>query len=125
MKDKRILLIEDNLDIQVFVRGVARLEGAQLRGVITGEDGLAVLKQDANFDLVLLDLNLPGMSGWDVLTVLEETPPAWPARPPIVIFTAAFNEATLDQAQTRGAAGVITKPISALDLVARINSFLE
>jgi CheY-like chemotaxis protein len=117
LQGRRILLIEDNRDVQQFVSGIARLERADIAVVRSGEEGLVLLAGDANFDAILLDLNLPGISGWDVLRSLRSEPPAWAHEPPVFIFTASNANMIEEQASELGAAGVITKPVSARDLV--------
>jgi CheY-like chemotaxis protein len=117
LQGRRILLIEDNRDVQQFVSGIARLERADIAVARTGEEGLDLLAADAKFDAILLDLNLPGISGWDVLRSLRSLPPAWEKEPPVFIFTASNANMIEEQASELGAAGVITKPVSARDLV--------
>lgn len=117
LQGRRILLIEDNRDVQQFVSGIARLERAEIAVVRSGEEGLDLLAADAKFDAILLDLNLPGISGWDVLRSLRSTPPQWEKEPPVFIFTASNANMIEEQASELGAAGVITKPVSARDLV--------
>ncbi|MGE0059275.1 MAG: response regulator [Dehalococcoidia bacterium] len=117
LQGRRILLIEDNRDVQQFVSGIARLERADIAVARSGEEGLDLLADDARFDAILLDLNLPGISGWDVLRSLRSTPPHWEKEPPVFIFTASNANMIEEQASELGAAGVITKPVSARDLV--------
>jgi putative two-component system response regulator len=117
LQGRRILLIEDNRDVQQFVSGIARLERADIAVVRTGEEGLDLLSGDAKFDAILLDLNLPGISGWDVLRSLRREPPHWEKEPQVFIFTASNANMIEEQASELGAAGVITKPVSARDLV--------
>ena len=114
---RRILLIEDNRDVQLFVGGIARLEKAGITIARTGEEGLAALIEDCAYDAILLDINLPGISGWDVLRSLRAAPPAWAKEPPVFIFTASNANMIEEQASELGAAGVITKPVSARELV--------
>jgi CheY-like chemotaxis protein len=117
LQGRRILLIEDNHDVQQFVSGIARLERAGITVVRTGEEGLALLVEDCAYDAILLDINLPGISGWEVLRSLRDEPPAWLKEPPVFIFTASNANMIEEQASELGAAGVITKPVSAKDLV--------
>jgi CheY-like chemotaxis protein len=118
---KRLLLVEDNADIQAFVSTVARLEGADLRTASTGEEGLAALKEDAEFDLVLLDINLPGIQGWDVL---EHIRSADSPAPRVVVFSAYTDAPTRERAAAIGAIGFIAKPVGARELVEQLKAFL-
>jgi CheY-like chemotaxis protein len=117
LQGRRILLIEDNRDVQQFVSGIARLEKADIAVARTGEEGLELLTGDVSFDAILLDLNLPGISGWDVLRAIRQQPHSRQKEPPVFIFTASNANTIEEQASELGAAGVITKPVSARDLV--------
>ena len=125
MQGKRILLIEDNLDVQVFVRTVARMEGAVLVAASSGESGVERFRDGPRFDLILMDINLPGMSGWDVIDLLDPAGTQGSRLPPIVIFTASADSDTVDKAERMGARDVIVKPIAARDLVTRLNAALS
>lgn len=117
LEGKRILLIEDNKDVQLFVTGIARLERAGLTVARSGEEGLTILLDDPAFDTILLDINLPGISGWEFLRSLREEPPSWTVEPRVFIFTASAANTIQDQAAELRAAGIITKPVSAKELV--------
>lgn len=119
---KQILLIEDSADIQAFVSTVARLEGASVTVASTGEDGLETLKQHSDIDLVLLDVELPGIQGWDVLQEVPSTHHSVP--PPVVIFSAYTDAPTRERAAELGAIGFIAKPIGARELVEQLRAYL-
>jgi DNA-binding response OmpR family regulator len=123
LQGKRLLLIEDSLDIQAFVATVARLEGAILLLATTGEEGLEALKLEPPVHLVLLDLNLPGIQGWDVLEEINSEP--GPERPAVVIFSAFMDEPARERAVEMGAIGFIAKPIGARDLVEQLEAFFS
>jgi DNA-binding response OmpR family regulator len=124
VRGKRILLIEDNEDTRAFVRTVARLEGADLTMASTGEEGLAVLSAaEEPFDLIVLDVNLPGIAGWDVLDDVRQRDFDGEA-PPVVLFTALNDSETSAMAERLGAAGMITKPVGAKDLVDQLKKYL-
>jgi CheY-like chemotaxis protein len=118
---KKLLLIEDNADIQAFVGTVARLEGATLVTASTGEEGLSALKADADHDLVLLDLNLPGIQGWEVL---EQMKAPDGSDLPVVVFSAYTDTPTRERAAQLGASGFIAKPVGARELVEQLKAFL-
>ena len=117
---KRLLLVEDNADIQAFVGTVARLEGATLIAASTGEEGLVALKSEAAPDLVLLDLNLPGIQGWDVLEQIKSEG----SNLPVVVFSAYTDTPTRERAAQMGAVGFIAKPVGARELVEQLRAFL-
>jgi len=119
---KRLLLVEDNADIQAFVSTVARLEGADLVTATTGEEGMAAIKEQTDIDLVLLDLNLPGIQGWDVLQEIKSG--AAPDRR-VVVFSAYTDGPTRDRANEMGATGFIAKPVGARELVEQLKAYLS
>lgn len=121
LQGKRLLLVEDNADIQAFVSTVARMEGANLVTASTGEEGLSALRRDTALDLVLLDLNLPGIQGWDVL---QEIRSGADPDPPVVVFSAYTDAPTRTRAAQMGAAGFIAKPVGARELVDQLEAFL-
>ena len=119
MRGKKILLVEDDEDIQRFVGRLMELEGADLTVCGSVEQGEAEIGSQP-FDLVLLDVNLPGRSGWDLLAATpEHRPPC-----PIIVFTASVNPEYEQKAFALGAAGFITKPVGARELVDQIKSYL-
>lgn len=124
MESKRILLIEDNRDIQVFVSTAVRMEGAELVVADSGEAGLTSYREEGRFDLILLDLGLPGISGWDVLQSIRQRDGARPGVP-VVIFTANAEPGTFQRAVELGANDVIVKPVSARDLIRRLSAALS
>jgi DNA-binding response OmpR family regulator len=119
VRGKRILLVEDDEDVQRFVSRLMELEGATLSVSGTAEDGEQLLV-DEQFDLVILDINLPGRSGWDLLQEAKGRRIACP----IVVFTASVNPENEQRALNLGAAGFITKPVGARELVDRLKTFL-
>jgi DNA-binding response OmpR family regulator len=98
---------------------VLSLEGAE--PVIAG-DGAAALAflREGCADLVVLDLSLPGISGWDVLeTARRETMTC-----PFVILTASAGQASRERALDMGAIEYLVKPIGARELVSALERYL-
>lgn len=122
MLDKLMLLIEDNPDSKAFVSIIARMEGISLTTADSGEDGIAAYDRSGPFDLVLLDINLPGIPGWDVLQHIrgESSAP-----PPVLVFTALADNETRERAVSMGAAAVVQKPIGARELVEILRRYVQ
>jgi DNA-binding response OmpR family regulator len=120
LRQKKILLVEDDEDIQRFVSRLMQLEGADLTVCSNAEDGEARILVE-HFDLVLLDVNLPGRTGWDLLEGARKLH----AEYPIVVFTASVNPEYEQKAFGLGATGFITKPVGARELVDRLKSYLD
>ena len=111
----RILLIEDETRIQAFVRRGLEAEGY---GVVTaddGPDGLS-LARSAEWDLVVLDLLLPGMNGLRVLQELHREQPQLP----VVVLSARGDLRTKLKGFELGATDYVSKPFALDELLARI-----
>lgn len=112
---RRIVVIEDDRDIADAVTYALERAGFQVRVARTGEEGLDVVRRGA--DLVLLDLNLPGMDGLEVCRLLRRQPGS--TRVPIVIMSARGEEVDRVLGLEMGADDYIVKPFSMKELVAR------
>lgn len=118
LQGKQVLLVDDDPDIRRFVGAVLKFEGAILQAAASGERALEILEVDRATELVILDLDLPGISGWEVLARLAESRPELK----IVLFTAGADADVADRGVAQGALGCILKPVSAARLVESISS---
>ena len=87
-----------------------------------GDEGLAFLRAHPDVELVLLDVNMPGRSGLDVLAEAKEDPAL--ARVPFIVLTAAGQSAYAERARTLGAAAFLTKPFSPRKLLRQVGAIL-
>jgi DNA-binding response OmpR family regulator len=115
-----ILVVEDEEAIRSGLCDVLAFHGYEPEGVERGDDGLAKGLEDRHA-LVLLDLMLPGMSGFDVCEKLREALP----RLPILILTARGAEEDILRGFRNGADDYLTKPFSIAELVARVEALLR
>jgi DNA-binding response OmpR family regulator len=120
---KRILVIEDDPDIALSLR--LKLERDGGFEVETAEDGAAGLRSaiDRAPDLVLLDVNLPGMDGFEVCRHLRKEPAT--ASTPVIMLTARIGESDRVAGLDLGADDYITKPFSPKEALARIRAVLR
>ncbi len=130
-----ILIIEDDPDIAESIRYNLEREGAFAAQVaLTGEDGLNVAlgnaptrraAESANSapDLLILDLNLPGMSGFELCRRFRTE--ELTRRMPIIVLTARTEEADKVRGLELGADDYMTKPFSVRELVARVRAALR
>ena len=111
----QILLIEDETRIQAFVRRGLEAEGY---GVVTADDGLdgLTLARSREWDLVVLDLLLPGMNGLRVLQELHREQPQLP----VVVLSARGDLRTKLKGFELGATDYVSKPFALDELLARI-----
>ena len=122
MTARRILVVEDNPLNLKLVRDVLQFAGYDVVEAQSGEDGLRAAQQDPP-DLVLMDLQLPGIDGTETLRRLRES--SLGRDVPVVAVTAFAMAEDRERACMAGFDGFIEKPISARDLPATIEAFLE
>lgn len=120
MTPPRILVVEDELAIQRGLCDVLAYRGYAPTGVANGEDGLRE-GLAGGFDLVLLDVMLPGRSGFDVCTALRSHDP----RLPILMLTARGAEEDVLRGFRCGSDDYVTKPFSVAELMARVEALLR
>jgi two-component system phosphate regulon response regulator PhoB len=118
----RILVVEDERDISALVAYHLTKEGYRVR---TAEGGVEALEaaQSERPDLILLDLLLPGFSGYDVLAELRRRPEL--SEVPVVVLTARREEADRVKGLELGADDYVTKPFSPRELILRVGAVLR
>lgn len=120
---RAILLVEDEADLAASLRYNLEKEGGYRVSVAsTGEAGLALVRQKA-FDLILLDLMLPGMDGVEVCRAVRALPDG--ARVPVIMLTARVDEADKLVGLAVGADDYMTKPFSMKEVLARVRAHLR
>ncbi|MFT4252914.1 MAG: response regulator transcription factor [Caulobacter sp.] len=115
-----ILVIDDDPLIREFVDLVLSQAGHRVSGAPNGAIGLETLGH-ARADLVLLDIQMPGMSGLEALRVIRRLRRL---RTPVMMITARGDIETVKQALNDGANGYIVKPFTAADLLKRVSALL-
>ena len=105
----RILIVEDNDKNLKLVRDVLQAKGYQTLEAGTAEDGLAIARCEAP-DLILMDIQLPGMSGIEALKALRADPAT--AALPVVAVTASVMQQDRQEIMRAGFDGFIEKPIN-------------
>lgn len=113
----RILLVDDEASIRRALRTTLQELGFETIEASRGEEALLLVRSQS-FDVVLLDLNMPGIGG---MSTLERLRAAYP-RLPILILTVRDEEQDKVDALERGADDYITKPFSMRECVARIRT---
>ncbi len=117
----RILFIEDDAMNRHVVRDMLHVAGLPLAEANGGAAGIARLEREP-FDVVLLDLRMPQMDGFDVLRALRGRDDHL-ARIPVIVVTADVTEGIEDQSLAAGADAVMFKPIAMqtlFDTIARV-----
>jgi DNA-binding response OmpR family regulator len=115
----KILVIEDDPHLSKIICSYLEREGYEVLSCVRGDTGLEMaLTQDP--DLVLLDLNLPGMDGLDVALELRKEKSI-----PIIIVTSRVEESDRLEGFDTGADDYVSKPFSPRELVARVKAVLK
>jgi two-component system nitrogen regulation response regulator NtrX len=109
MKPRRILVVDDEPDIRQSLSGVLEDEGYAVSAVESGEACLAALP-GGEFELVFLDIWLPGLDGMDVLARIQEI--ALPERPVVVVISGHGSIEAAVKATKLGAFDFLEKPLS-------------
>ncbi len=116
---ERVLVVDDNLSIQKLVSVNLQARGYAVEVTGTGEEALRLFKE-GQYDLVILDLILPGMSGIDVCGHMRQLSDV-----PIVVLSAREDEDLKVHALDTGADDYVTKPFSPKELLARVRAVMR
>jgi two-component system phosphate regulon response regulator PhoB len=122
MAKEKILVVDDEEDILELVRYNLSREGYHVTGTLTGEDALRKVRSDP-FDLIVLDLMLPGMDGLAFTKTVKNDSRLRSI--PIVMLTAKGEEADIVTGLELGADDYITKPFSPKVMIARVRAAIR
>lgn len=125
MSPGRILVVEDNPKNLKLVRDVLQYSGYEVIEATSGEDGVRLAGQEAP-DLILMDLQLPGIDGVEALRQIRAADSAGVAgRVPVVAVTAFAMDHDRERAFESGFDGYLEKPISVRRLAQQVRDFLR
>ncbi|MDA2929242.1 response regulator transcription factor [Acidobacteria bacterium AH-259-O06] len=117
---ERILIIEDEESILMALEDDLKLEGYKVTGVGDGQQGLSMAKE-GGYDLIILDIMLPKMNGFEVCKELRQAG----VGTPILMLTAKSQEIDKVLGLELGADDYVTKPFSPRELLARVKAILR
>lgn len=117
-----ILVVDDSDDIRRLISIYLELQGHQIKEARNGREALDLLNK-SSFDLVLLDMMMPEVTGREVLEVIKSTPTL--SHLPVVVISAANELRTVVQCIELGAEDFLPKPFEPAILFARVNAALE
>jgi len=128
MANENILVVDDEVRINGFIRELLANAGYRAEGAISGEEALAILggslpQSDKAFDLVLLDIMLPGMDGYQVCHAIKANPAIKDTS--IIMLTAMGKVADRTRGLELGADDYIPKPFDNRELLARVEAVLR
>jgi signal transduction histidine kinase/ActR/RegA family two-component response regulator len=117
-----VLVVEDSADTRESLRILLEQLGAQVSVARDGREGLGILR-DADPDVVLCDLRMPRMDGFEFMHELHRGPS--PAHPPVVAMSGLTSESVRERARVAGFKGHIRKPFSDAAIVAAVGAALN
>lgn len=120
MAENRLLIIDDDVRLSEMLAEYLAPEGIELAAVPSGIQGLRNAQREA-YDLIILDVMLPGLSGFDVLKQLRESG----SRTPVLMLTARGDDVDRIVGLDLGADDYLSKPFNPRELLARVKAILR
>ncbi|MBJ6727726.1 response regulator transcription factor [Geomesophilobacter sediminis] len=121
MKKNRILLVEDEESLLKLETILFTTRGYRVTGVSDGASALDLIRKSPP-DLVILDVMLPGMDGFDICRAIKDDPAS--AGIPVVILSAKKSGPDLERGRTAGADAYLTKPFKAVKVLQVIEGLI-
>jgi putative two-component system response regulator len=116
-----ILVVDDESSVRRLIAGILAKAGHRVLQAGSAQEAMRALETE-DVALVLSDINMPGsISGLELIDALRERRPSLP----IVLVTGSVDEASLQEALDRGAAGFITKPFKAVELTRKVDTAIN
>ena len=122
MKPKTIIVVEDNELNMKLVKGLIKIGKYRMLEASDAESGIQLIREKKP-DLVLMDIQLPGMDGLSATKILKEDPNLKDM--PIVALTSYAMEGDKEKALQAGCTGYITKPIDTRNFLETLSQYLE
>jgi two-component system cell cycle response regulator DivK len=119
-----ILYIEDNPDNMLLVKRILQAGKYNLLEAQNGVQGLSMAENE-DIDLVLLDVNLPDLDGYEVARRLRSSTRASVAQLPIIVLTANAMKGDAQKAMDAGCNVYMAKPINIFELLDKVNAFVR
>jgi len=120
---RRILVIEDNEDIALVVKTTLMLRQYEVLTASDGVKGIELARSQQPLDLIILDVLLPELDGYQVLRRLKSDPAT--AATPVALFSAHMSDAERREAINLGAVAVLVKPFEPRQLNRDVGALLE
>ncbi|MDR3205278.1 MAG: response regulator [Deltaproteobacteria bacterium] len=117
----RILIVDDDMMIHKLLGAILHKAGFECLNAHSGEEGLEIARKD-NPELVILDIMMPSMNGFEVMRALKANPET--ADIPVIFLSGKFHNHEKTEARELGAADFMEKPFERNELLARIKTYL-
>ena len=119
LQDKTILIVEDDFDIGDIIESYLKKDGFAVIRAFQGQQALELLGTHS-IDLILLDIKLPKMNGWELLTVIRQH-----STTPVIMITAMDDLDNKIMALKMGADDFVVKPFDPNEVIARVEAVLR
>lgn len=116
----RVLVVDDDTSVSTMLQKVVKSNGIEADTVPSGEEALERLK-DTTYDLILLDINMHGMDGFEVVETIRK----WGLKTPIIIVSARKEDFDTLYGLDIGADDYITKPFNPITLGAKVKALIR
>lgn len=119
----KILLVDDSAAVRLTIAAILEQAGHEIEWCTSATGAWRrLVEEDESFDLVITDLNMPKMSGLDLIRALREHERLRDL--PVLILTAERDRAKQVEARTSGATGWVNKPVASVPLLAAVKMVL-
>lgn len=123
MTDNKILIIDDDNRNIFALRAVLRAKGYHCVSATGGEEGLDLLRRDKSIAVVLMDMMMPGMDGYQAMAQMEKQPDLKDI--PVIAVTAQAMLGDRERCLNAGAVGYVSKPINVDELTKLLTQFIN
>lgn len=115
---RRVLVVDDTEDVRFLYQAVLSRSGYEVDQASTGTEALQFLDFHNHPDVILLDVQMPDMDGWETLRAIRAHPSA--SEIPVILCTVKANEVDTRRAWELGCDGFLTKPFTIEDLTGEL-----
>ncbi len=119
--EQRVLVIEDSPSVRRLIEVCLRVLEVEVSSAVDGITGLEQIDA-TNPHVIVLDIGLPGLDGWEVLSRLRDKPESTDVK--VLVLTAHAQPEMADRAAMRGADAFMTKPFRPIDLRVQVEKLL-
>lgn len=122
LKDKRILVVDDHPINRKIVSGMLRKVGVKISEAECGEDSLKLLEDEGPFDVVLMDVHMPGIGGLATTRKIKASDDPSISKIPVIAITASVLDRDVEECRNAGMDDFIAKPFTYKNLVKKISA---
>lgn len=116
----KILIVEDNAEIRATLKLALELEGFGVSEAADGIDAMTILDNEPHPDLIILDMLMPRMNGWEFIATVKKNSESAVAKIPIIVVTATSERVQHTPGEIQG---VMKKPIDLNELYSTVSRF--